>query len=579
MDVQAKHPDDEVKRLQRCISDLISVTALPALWSGGDPSQIARTLIDVLPHMLQLDLIYVQLTDPLGETGVELARSTQSSASARPDEIRGQLNRLLGNDPHKWPSRMHGRIGAGPLSIVPVRLGLNGEIGMLVAAAARLDFPGQTEELLLRVAANQAVIALHEVRLRDEQKRLADELDQRVAQRTRELRHSELNLRQMTETIPEMLWSATPDGAVDYCNTRLLDYTGLTVHEIIGDGWIRLIHPDDVEPAVGEWISSVASGAPFRVEVRALHGSDGMYRWCVMNALPLLDKDGSILKWHGTVVDMHNWKQAQEALRDTQAELANMSRVMTMAQLTASIAHEVNQPLSGIITNASTCLRMLDADSPNVEGARETARRMIRDGNRAADVITRLRALFSKRPAATESVDLNEASREVIALLLSKLQSARVNLRSELADDLPLVTGDRVQLQQVIMNLLQNAAEAMIDVHDRPRQLLIETQRDEADHVRLAVQDNGPGLDPQESGRVFDAFYTTKSGGMGIGLAVSRSIIENHHGRIWARPNDGPGATFSFTIPRRPRSEFDESLSTSLQITATHQPVEVARSL
>ncbi len=258
------------------------------------------------------------------------------------------------------------------------------------------------------------------------------------------------------------------------------------------------------------------------------------------------------MKWHGTVVDMHDWKQAQEALRNTQAELANMARVMTMGQLTASIAHEVNQPLSGIITNASTCLRMLDADPPNIEGARETARRTIRDGNRASEVISRLRALFSRRQATTEPVDLNEAAKEVIALLLSKLQRDGVILRSELADDLPLVTGDRVQLQQVIMNLLQNASDAMIGLKDRSRQLLIQTQRDETDHVRLTVQDSGIGLDPQAASRLFDAFYTTKNGGMGIGLSVSRSIIENHQGRIWAKPNDGPGATFSFSIPCRP---------------------------
>ena len=200
------------------------------------------------------------------------------------------------------------------------------------------------------------------------------------------LRQSELNLRQMTETIPEMLWSATPDGAIDYCNTRLLDYTGFAAHEIMGNGWAKLLHPDDVEPATRAWMSCVTSGSPYRIEVRAIHASDRVYRWCVINALPLLDKDGRILKWHGTVVDMHDWKQAQEALRNTQAELANMTRVMTMGQLTASIAHEVNQPLSGIITNASTCLRMLDADPPNIEGARETARRTIRDGNRASEV-------------------------------------------------------------------------------------------------------------------------------------------------------------------------------------------------
>ncbi len=393
------------------------------------------------------------------------------------------------------------------------------------------------------------------------------------------LRQSELNLRQMTETIPEMLWSAAPDGAIDYCNTRLLDYTGFAAHEVLGNGWTKLIHADDVEPAARAWTSCVTSGAPFRVEVRAIHASDRMYRWCVMNALPLLDKDGRILKWHGTVVDMHDWKQSQEALRNTQEELANMTRVMTMGQLTASIAHEVNQPLSGIITNAGTCLRMLDANPPNIEGARETARRTIRDGNRASEVITRLRALFSKRQATTESVDLNEATREVIELLSSKLQSNRVVLRSELADGLPPITGDRVQLQQVIMNLLQNAADAMVDVHERSRQLLIQTQRDEADHVRVTVQDSGIGFDAQSVGRLFDAFYTTKNGGMGIGLAVSRSIIENHQGRIWAQPNGGPGATFSFSIPQSLGSATGGRLPSSPRKPAANQPGEVARNL
>jgi signal transduction histidine kinase len=220
--------------------------------------------------------------------------------------------------------------------------------------------------------------------------------------------------------------------------------------------------------------------------------------------------------------------------------------------MTASIAHEVNQPLSGIITNASTCLRMLAADPPNVDGARETARRTIRDGNRASDVISRLRALFSKKNATTELVDLSEAAQEVIALSMSELQRNRVILRSELDNGVPPVMGDRVQLQQVVLNLLINALDAMKDVDDRPRQLEIRTERDEGDRVRLMVQDTGVGLDPQSVERLFEAFYTTKSGGMGIGLSVSRSIIESHHGRLWAAPNDGPGATFSFSIPCGP---------------------------
>jgi C4-dicarboxylate-specific signal transduction histidine kinase len=217
--------------------------------------------------------------------------------------------------------------------------------------------------------------------------------------------------------------------------------------------------------------------------------------------------------------------------------------------VTASIAHEVNQPLSGILTNASTCLRMLAADPPNVDGARETVRRTIRDAYRASEVITRLRALFSKKDPATESVDLNEATREVIALSLSELQRSRVITRAELADDLPPVTGDRVQLQQVVLNLLLNASDAMSGVEDRPRQLVIRTQRDDGDRVRLTVKDAGVGFEPEGMDKLFEAFYTTKSGGMGIGLSVSRSIIENHHGRLWATPNDGPGAAFSFSIP------------------------------
>jgi C4-dicarboxylate-specific signal transduction histidine kinase len=254
---------------------------------------------------------------------------------------------------------------------------------------------------------------------------------------------------------------------------------------------------------------------------------------------------------------MHDWRQAQEELRHTQEKLAYMMRVTTMGELTASIAHEVNQPLSGIITNASTCLRMLAADPPNFEGARETARRTIRDGNRASDVITRLRALFAKKDTTTESVDLSEATREVIALSLSELQRSRVILRSELADDLPPVTGDRVQLQQVILNLLRNALDAMGGVDDRPRKLVIRTERDEDDRVRLTVQDTGAGFEPQAAGRLFEAFYTTKSGGMGIGLSVSRSIIESHHGRLWAAPNDGPGATFSFSLSRAAKGVTD----------------------
>jgi PAS domain S-box-containing protein len=260
------------------------------------------------------------------------------------------------------------------------------------------------------------------------------------------------------------------------------------------------------------------------------------------------DQDGE-LEYIAAVQDVTEQRLAEEARDQARAELAHVTRVISLGTMTASIAHELNQPLSGIVMNASTCQRMLGAVPPNIDGALETTRRTIRDANRASEVITRLRALFSKKDAATESVNLNEVTREVIALSLTELKRNEVAVRTQLAEDLPSVTGDRVQLQQVILNLLRNAADAMSTVDDRPRELLIRTEWDGQDHVLLSVKDAGTGFEPQAADRLFEDFYTTKADGMGIGLSVSKSIIDSHHGRLWAETNAGPGATFSFSIP------------------------------
>jgi PAS domain S-box-containing protein len=355
----------------------------------------------------------------------------------------------------------------------------------------------------------------------------------------------------LLQMIPVAAWTIRPDGMPDFINQSWLEYTGQSVDYILSEpeAWMTAVHPDDREIASTTFWNGIRSRSGFSMETRFRRARDGAYRWHLNRAVALRDIDGKVIKFLGTSTDIDDLKRAQEALRNTQAEMAAMARVMTMGELTASIAHEVNQPLSGIITNAGLCLKMLDADRPNIEGTKEIARRIIRDGNRATQVITRLRALFGRRQATIEPVDLNEATKEVITLFLPRLQRDGVILRCELADHLPLIAGDRVQLQQVIMNLLQNASDAMIGLRDRSRQVLIQTRRDETDQVRLTVQDSGIGLDPGAAGRLFDAFYTTKDGGMGIGLSVSRWIVENHQGRIWAQPNDGPGATFSFSIP------------------------------
>jgi len=310
------------------------------------------------------------------------------------------------------------------------------------------------------------------------------------------------------------------------------------------------VHPDDV-PIVQEIISRAQSAmSDFSYEHRLLMPDESIkyVRVIIHGCLDNFDR----LEYIGAVQDVTERRLAEEALSKVRSELAHVARVTSLGALTASIAHEVNQPLSGIVTNASTCLRMLAADPPNIDGALETARRTIRDGNRASEVIARLRALFTRKETSIEAVDLNEATREVIALSLSEIQRSRVVLRQELADDLAPVIGDRVQLQQVILNLLLNAADAMSGIDDRPRQLLVRTERDGSDRVRLTVQDSGVGVDPKNLDKMFESFYTTKSAGMGIGLSVSRTIIESHHGRLWATPNDGPGATLAFSIPREP---------------------------
>ena len=312
--------------------------------------------------------------------------------------------------------------------------------------------------------------------------------------------------------------------------------------EVIG----TRVHPEDLSGFKEQIERSRRDGSDVQLEIR-LQMPDRTVKY--VHIVAHCRDDSGQREYIGAVQDVTRRRLSEEALAKIRSELAYVSRATSLGVLTASIAHEVNQPLAGIITNASTCLRMLGADPPDVDGARETARRTIRDGNRASDVMTRLRALFSKKEFSLESLDLNEATREVIALSLSDLQRHRVILQSELADDLPIITGDRIQLQQVILNLLRNASDAMVEVHERPRLLLIKTEREDGNRVRLTVRDAGSGLPPQSLDSLFDAFYTTKSSGMGIGLFVSRSIVERHQGRLWAEPNDGPGATFSFSIP------------------------------
>jgi PAS domain S-box-containing protein len=709
---QPESPAEEIKHLRRCINELVSVLALPATWTGSEPSRIVGELLGALLNMLDLDFVYARLRDSAG-TNLELVRTTSEwEPKPRAQSIGEILQPWLGNGTQKWLHPVRGTLEGREMLVVPLQLGMQGEMGIVIAGSKRDDFPRQTERLVLSVAANQAAIGLQEASLLSAQRRIASELDQRVAQRTGELAATDEELRKeiaerksveerlrqeekefkrseahkaaILDSSLDCIVAMDHQGCITEFNPAAERTFGYGRENVVGKHLADILVPPSLREkhragfarhlATGElrvlgrrieMTALCADGREIPVELAItrilqdgppsftgylrditerkrnedalletnakLARSEERWRSVFENSavgVALTDLNGRFIaanpvfqkmlgyteqelkqvsfiditveedrnfnlvlitellegkrrqfqiekqyrrKNGGSVwvrnsvsfvpgterlpgflmalsEDVTERRLAEEALNETRSELAHMARVTTLSTLTASIAHEVNQPLSGIVTNASTCLRMLDANPPNVEGARETARRTIRDGNRASEVITRLRALFSKKNAAFEVFDLNEAAKEVVALSVSELQGNRVILQSDLAADLPSVLGDRVQIQQVILNLIRNGSDAMSIVYDRPRELLIKTEYDEGG-ARLSVKDSGVGIDSEIEKRLFEAFYTTKSDGMGIGLSVSRSIVERHQGRLWAIRNEGPGATFLFSIP------------------------------
>jgi PAS domain S-box-containing protein len=319
---------------------------------------------------------------------------------------------------------------------------------------------------------------------------------------------------------------------------------------------LQRTHPED-RALVQQLVDRVShERKDFDFEHRLLM-PDGSVKHLRVVGRPSIDRVGSF-EFVGAVTDITERKHAEEelrrketSLREAQTELAHVSRLTTMGELAASIAHEVNQPLAGIVTNANASLRWMAGELPNLDEAREAIRRIVRDGKRAGDVIARMRALFQNKKARTarEPLDINEAIKEVVILTQSELRRSETVLKMELAADLPAAMGDRVQLQQVVVNLLLNAIEAMSTVEDREREVVIRTLRGKGDEVRVAVQDSGIGFGAMSAEQIFEPFHTTKPDGLGMGLSISRSIVENHGGRLWAVSNDGrPGATFQFTL-------------------------------
>ena len=492
-----------------------------------------------------------------------------------------------------------------------------------------------------------------------------------------EIKKSEDRLRLVIDTIPTLVWRATPEGIPDFLNQPSLDYTGISLDDA-AVAWPRAFHPDDKKMMLRKWQRIRESGLPGELEAR-LRRQDGEYRWFLFRAEPLRDELGNIVKWYGSSTDIEDRKRTEEALRESeqrfrdyaetasdwlwetgpdhrvtrisehfnsvgvrpssriemarwdfatdaesepekwrlhratldahqpfrgfvyriasgsgspvyiqtsgkpfydasgnflgyrgtgtditatiradhaeqelrkaQAELAHVTRVTMLGEMTASIAHEVNQPLAAVIANAEACLRWLDRETPDLAAARRSAEWVINDGNRASQVVRRVRALANKTDIEKVPLDLNNVVRDVIALVQRELSSHGVSLRTELAATLPMILGDRVQLQQVIINLVMNGIEAMQPVTDRQRELVIRSGQDETHGVLLSVTDCGVGISAENANRLFSAFFTTKSSGLGMGLSICRSIVEAHGGRLSASGNEGPGATFQFVLP------------------------------
>jgi PAS domain S-box-containing protein len=485
------------------------------------------------------------------------------------------------------------------------------------------------------------------------------------------LQSSEDRLRLVIDTIPAYAWSARPDGSVDFINQRFLEFTGRSMEDILGRGWESLVHPDDLASYVGEWQAAVATGKPMESEAR-VRRADRDYRWLLIRNVPLRDELGGIVKWYGTSVDIEErhrvedalrqseaylaeaqrlsktgsfgwsvsngeirWsdetfrifqydrttkptlelilkrvhpddavhvkqtiesasmngndfeheyrlmmpdnalkyvhvvahvvsdksgrivlgavmdvterKRAEEALREAQANLARVSRVTTMGELTASLAHEIRQPITAAVTNTRTCLRWLGRDQPDLPEAREAAARIIKDVTRASDIISSISLLFKKGALQRELVDVNELIREMIVLLRSEANRYSISIRTELAEELPKVMADRIQLQQVFMNLMLNGIDAMKGTADGG-ELTIKSEIGDG-QLLISVSDTGVGLPPEQANQIFKAFFTTKDNGTGMGLPISRSIIESHGGCLWATGVPGSGATFRFTLP------------------------------
>jgi PAS domain S-box-containing protein len=361
-----------------------------------------------------------------------------------------------------------------------------------------------------------------------------------------ELRESEARFRLVADSAPVMIWMSGTDKLCNYFNKPWLDFTGRSIDQELGNGWAEGVDPEDLQRCLDTYIQAFDRREAFKMEYR-LRRHDGEFRWVLDIGVPRFNPDGSFAGYIGSCIDVTEQRRAEEQLRQTQEDLARVIRVASMGALAAAIAHEVNQPLTAIVTNGQFCLRQLDATTSNPDELRAAIGGIVDDGTRASAVISRIRGLLTKEAPNRTELDINQIIQDATILLRNELTRNGVSLRTELASDLPRVPGDPVQLQQVLINLIMNAIEAMSSPTKGGRKILIRSAKNR-DGVLVQIQDAGPGIEPGLANRIFEPFFTTKAMGIGMGLSISHSIIESHGGRLGIVPGSA-GALFEFTLP------------------------------
>jgi PAS domain S-box-containing protein len=545
----------ETLALRSALRELVALSTIPAAWVGKEPRVIAAGLADVLVGSLQLDFVFVRLCDPKGGAAMELTRG--HAWEAFPE----WLETHVGEAGQFSCKEIVADVGdAEPCRGFVIPVGVNAEGGVVAAARGRTDFPSEIDQLLLSVAANRAATAFQSAYLSseldakvEELRQARSELEMKVAERTADLRRSEgylANAQRLTRT-GSWAWNVATRQSVYWSqeNYRLLGFDpegGIPSDEV----FYQRIHPEDRDRVRRETIlERLDEGAHFDVDFRIVLPG-GAIKYIRSTGHPVRNISGDLLEYVGTSIDVTERKRAdeeRERFRQVQADLAHLSRVTTMGELTASLAHEIKQPISAAMTNAKTCLRWLGRDDPDVAEGREAAARIVKDVTRAADIINGISLMFKKGSLQRELVDVNELIREMIVLLRGEANRYSISIRIELAEDLPKVMADRVQLQQVFMNLMLNGIDAMKGTTGEGA-LTIKSETNDAE-LMISVSDTGVGLPPEQADQIFRAFFTTKDNGIGMGLPISRSIIDSHGGRLWASGASGRGATFQFTLP------------------------------